>query len=340
MPIRVVRTRRRRESDASPFDTVRRAPNQAGKPPADRRQRSVFEWEPSTWSFPPSQLLPNPDLEFPPDLQLESGLFARFGQKDRQLRGAIAREASYSLKVLRIGPGGQDDIPGSEFTTDLGATIASDEQYASAFRRAAPLTIGATAPAPEKSPFFLTVREVIETDKSQTIDLRLRSSSDTGQVFSGTSVIVIDPEPFLVAQIRVGQVDAGLAVTTEIGNWSTRAGEGAGWELNAAASGFDLALPPQGLGEEMHRHRGAGDVLPGTPADFRFTPPTIATLQASFFRQRFAEAPWNLRRILGFPGQRSPGAGVDRLRLEFLYGMPARSPTHSFVSPKQVRAWA
>ncbi|MBF8275533.1 MAG: hypothetical protein HW390_606 [Candidatus Brocadiaceae bacterium] len=33
------------------------------------------------------------------------------------------------------------------------------------------------------------------------------------------------------------------------------------------------------------------------------------------------EVPWNLRRILGYPGQRAPGAGVNSIRFELLYGM-------------------
>src|SRR5207247_1178769 len=40
-----------------------------------------------------------------------------------------------------------------------------------------------------------------------------------------------------------------------------------------------------------------------------------------YFQQRFAEPGWNLRRILGYPGQRAPGAGLIQLDFELLYGI-------------------
>jgi hypothetical protein len=44
-------------------------------------------------------------------------------------------------------------------------------------------------------------------------------------------------------------------------------------------------------------------------------------LQPSYFKQKFVEAPWKLRRGLGYAGERAPGAGIVQMDLELLYGM-------------------
>ena len=48
---------------------------------------------------------------------------------------------------------------------------------------------------------------------------------------------------------------------------------------------------------------------------------TRLVVRASEVRRRYTEPPWDLRRLFGYPGQRSPGARVESLRLELLYGL-------------------
>lgn len=245
------------------------------------------------------------------------------------------RQVKYALGVSSVEPGGQDDVPGEEFAADLGTSIDNEEEYTRHFRRDPPLVFApdtASAPSPDRAKFFVSAQETITGHDSQTITLRLRRSEQPS-ARPLSSVIVIDPHPMLVTKVEISDFGASLdaALTDELGNWTNRADVGAGWELSAGASGLDLVLPPQGVGEAMHRRTGEPDLVPadasGTgfkPLDFRFTPPARVRLQPSFFRQRFAEAPWNLRRILGYRGQRTPGAGVDEVDFELLYGMRGR----------------
>jgi hypothetical protein len=113
------------------------------------------------------------------------------------------------------------------------------------------------------------------------------------------------------------------AGTSEIAHWSSRSG--ASWQFAGAEKGFELILPPQVLGETMERYRGDFELDAGTnrtrPADFRFSPLALATIAPTDFEQRLAEPPWNLRRVLGYPGQRLPGASLTGLAFELVYGM-------------------
>jgi hypothetical protein len=246
-----------------------------------------------------------------------------------------------ALRLTTVEPGAQDPLPGEEF-------VPEDEPPergggASGFRPRPPLVIPHTALEPEQADasggFVLEARERTLDAASQTITLNLKrpegagGTGEAGGAVASDRILVIDPEPFLVARVEVPPLQRpDPLLGAEIGNWSNRSPEGAGWELRARADGFTLVLPPQGVGEEMERVLNEDSPLPdhrldledGRPADFRFSPPARFRLLASFFRQNFAEAPWNLRRILGFPGQRAPGAGVVELSFELLYGMTFR----------------
>lgn len=274
--------------------------------------------------FLPSRRLSSSTSDDIPNLpgQAESLLLAAFSNKFYDI---ALLDVSYSLKVLGFQPGGQDDVPGDDFSNDLGASAGSSDQYRAAFERGPAILISPKLDSPMESPFVLTVREMARVGKSESLDLTLRTFGQSGSVGAGDKdVIVLDPEPLLISKVHVEQFEQSLALTNEIGHWSNSTDSGTGWEMSAGAAGFDLILPPQGVGETMHRSVDARDLEPGKPADFRFTPPTIANLQPSYFRQRFADAPWNLRRILGYPGQRAPGAGVNSIRFELLYGLPGQ----------------
>ena len=73
------------------------------------------------------------------------------------------------------------------------------------------------------------------------------------------------------------------------------------------------------------RTRRLADITPGQPIGF---PVHLAggffNLRASPTPKRFVEAPWNLRRLLGYPAQSAPGAVVDEATFEMVYGLSAK----------------
>lgn len=252
-------------------------------------------------------------------------------------------ELAIRLGVLTVSPGNQDDLTGEEYAAEAEALALVDAEYDSFFRRTPSLVIATPAKPPANPTLVLDAEESAFDGNSQTVSIRLRKGglpsggSETAEEETNANerqpmdVLVLDTQPFLVAKVELEDLEHALfdAITDEIANWSNRAGDGGGgWELSAGATGFRLQLPPQGVGETMERRRG--DFPPTIDnkierrADFRFTPPALFALQSSYFRQRFAEAPWNLRRVLGYPGQRAAGAAIDDMQFELLYGLSVR----------------
>jgi ABC-type transporter Mla subunit MlaD len=130
-------------------------------------------------------------------------------------------------------------------------------------------------------------------------------------------LVVIDTEPFLVARV---QANINLEGISEVGNWTGDDPTGASWELKDLGGGFDLILPPQGVGEEFLRTYEDGQDE-NALMDYKFSPPAVFKLTRTAFQQAFSEAPWNLRRLFGFPGQRQPGMGIHALDFELMYGL-------------------
>ncbi|HKG21749.1 MAG TPA: hypothetical protein VKC34_07600, partial [Blastocatellia bacterium] len=231
------------------------------------------------------------------------------------------REVEYNIGVSAVRPGGQDDVPGDEYLSDLGMRVSEDRDYTALFRRGSPIVFNPATPAIEwKAGFILRVREATEPGSNQTIQAIL--SIAPGGPTANLEAYVLDAEPFLFGRVRAAGFQQHLAdaITTEIGNWTNRAGS-QGWELSTGAGSFSLDLPPQSVGEAMHKRLEERDVTPGNPVDFRLSPAAELRLRPSYYAQRFAEASWNLRRILGYPGQRAPGAQLDHAQFELFYGM-------------------
>lgn len=241
---------------------------------------------------------------------------------------ARLRSLSFLLAVAAIFPGGQDDVPMDSAGIDLAEDPTASSDYEKYFTRQRPLMlVDRQLKSAWDAPFALAVVEKTGPNLSQTLQLRiLRGGKDPDT--NPTRSLVLDPQPFLVAQVDASRFESDLvaSVSTELGNWSNRDVNGAAWELANGVSGFDLLLPPQGVGEAMHRRTGAGDITPTKPVDFRFTPNARLTLQPSYFAQRFAEAPWNLRRLLGSPGDPSPGAAITAMEYELFYGLYGHLP--------------
>ncbi|MBL8188585.1 MAG: hypothetical protein JNK38_11290, partial [Acidobacteria bacterium] len=268
------------------------------------------------------------------------------------------------LALFDLAPGGQDDLPGEEFVdsdvqgscgTDTTTLEELDEiKLEKRFRRDRPLLIpfpanlanALTKSSAElvadtgmrKPRFILDYEERTEAERSQTLSMRLIEYGSSNHLLGKQRLIALDTQPFLIAMVEappfVGSEREGIR---EIGNWSATAEEGASWELIGSGDGFSLFLPPQGVGEAMEKWKDFEDVPENQPIDFRFAPLAKLNLKPSPFKQRFAEAPWNLRRILGFPGQRAPGAGVQDLRFELFYGLSCQV-TYPFLRLSELDA--
>lgn len=207
------------------------------------------------------------------------------------------------------------------------------------FRRARPLVInpraGAGTNVDHQARYALRVDEQTQEQGSQTIRLSLQQKSvpSPADIYQA---IVLDNEPFLVAEVQFKPFAVFEGNTDqEVATWTNAAFEGAGWQLASYSNPITLILPPQGVGEAMEK---AKNITPGKSVDFRLSPPAEIELDPSrapkiFFdkedvgkpRQKFNEPPWNLRRIMGFPGQTSPGLEIKHLQFELLYGLSCDS---------------
>lgn len=234
------------------------------------------------------------------------------------------------IRVERASPGGQDDPPNEPFSSVLAPPSGAGgtetlTRVRDSFRRERPVVLVASDPSlADDLQFTLVARETAGPDQ-HLLKVNLSERSGAGGSGRPLPVVVIDRQPLLI-----GRVDApplrglsGADGNREVGNWSSVGFEGASWELAGAADGFALTFPPQAIGEAMEKRLGDSDIGGDKPKPilFRFGHPARFELAASYFRQNFVEPNWNLRRILGYPGQRAPGAGVSRLTFELLYGM-------------------
>lgn len=263
-----------------------------------------------------------------------------------------------ALPVTRVAVGGQDDVPGEEL--DLYGTAVGDRvdtanftsadlaEMQSAFERSVPVVIPLPSEeGPNEAPsslagFVLRARERNERpDKVRTLALdieRLASGSPGGTAPEPARVVVLDGNPFLVALVEFPEfrtIDAKTSDRT-VASWLSGGPEGASWQIRQGSEPFTLKLPPQSLGEEMVGRQGQDDTAEWDEAterkgklherlDYRLGPPAAQRLTASYYPQNFVEAPWNLRRVLGYPGQRAPGAGVRELHYELLYGLSCKA---------------
>jgi hypothetical protein len=215
--------------------------------------------------------------------------------------------------MLALMPGAQDPLPRQVLGDD---TDALDPALV------VPLGLSQAneIPVPGERPrLWLRVEETASARRPRSLALRIKMFERAEMPLTASRFLVVDRNPFLVAKVVVGPlIGQASDEDNEIAKWVGDDLDGASWEL-ANVGVFVLLLPPQGIGETMER--GSRDVDEGKAVDFRFSPPALFRLQPSYFEQRFGEVPWNLRRILGYPGQRAPGAGIVNFRFELFYGM-------------------
>jgi len=281
-----------------------------------------------------------------PKLSISDGKF--------QPGGIEFRHGEYQLPVVSTRPGSQDDPTAAGYlASDADSELQQDRSVTELLRPVRPLVIDLQSLLPNTGSttiaYVLKLTENIEPDISQTITAELRIlKGSAGATTEKISALIIDSQPLAVALVKAdGSVQP--EVTTALGNWSNKPGQSA-WELSSGAQGFQLFLPPQGMGEAMHRRAEDDDIEPGKPIDFRFTPPALVSLRIGDNLQRFSEPLWNLRRVLNTTGFLA-GAPIDQMRLELFYGVAAatnaqglrlneitaRMGNNAAVLPKKVR---
>jgi hypothetical protein len=267
--------------------------------------------------------------------------------------GAVGIDARIKFPVSKVGPGDQDALPGADTTgpDQLLADPLADPDPDPDVPLVFPLEPGSQSDQP---PVMLVADETVARGENHTLGLALKAQAKNTDTSAATaaaasppapatapklaSVLVLDPKPFRVAV--VGYRDLVMAQTdssNEIAVWNAAGENGLSWRVVDDEETVRLLLPPQVIGEAMEKNRAydpadASDPNASRPPDInekaaaaaRFGSPTRLDIDPSYFDVRYVEPGWNLRRILGYPGQRAPGSGVRDLRLELIYGMITR----------------
>lgn len=280
-------------------------------------------------------------------------------QKNSEATSRVHIDTFFS--IADVQPGGQDDPAGDDYVPenssfDTNACLAPyferkdplrqkasvaaevDRQVEAGFRRLRPVVIHVGDAPPKTGLYALRVKEDAAPLQVRAIrlDLYSQNQGDTqnkqDDMCSRNDLrraYVLDPSPFLVAEVRYPAFEGVSSDQSSIiATWNnTNPGQGAAWMLQFEQQPFCMVLPPQGLGEEMIKSFPSG-ADPNHPEDpptnalpFRLSPPAKLTIDPRSQQTSFAEAPWNLRRILGTPQDPLPGPMVNKLQYELLYGL-------------------
>lgn len=236
-------------------------------------------------------------------------------------------ELNGTLPLADVQPGGQDEPADPVAAQAVDAIAASTlpngdpALFQDSFVRGPALVLPVPPLLPSTAQFTLAWVEQCAPEKNQNQNLTLTISA-TAAGGNATDVVVIDPQPFTMARVQLpGLASTASAITNRVAVFSNSFPEGPGWRIAAGAGSFQMLLPPQGIGEEMIKGQPPVPITPDRPMQFRLTPSAVAALRTTTQLQRFAEPGWNLRRVLGYPGERAPGASVQNLSFEMLYAM-------------------
>ena len=164
---------------------------------------------------------------------------------------------------------------------------------------------------------------------SVTLNLK-HAPTPSGQLPSiPASIIALSASPLLVARITY-QVANSDAASRIIANWSTDIiGSDWSWKSDPAQPVITLSLPPQTVDEKIHVIRG--DYEPEDYLAFSFCRRADFNLTWLDTASQFGTAPWALGELLGYSGQRSPGARLISLASEFMAGVSIDA------TPRQMR---
>jgi hypothetical protein len=231
---------------------------------------------------------------------------------------ALDVDQSFAIRAFR---------PGSQDPTVLDRAMGSDARTSSLVVPVTPP--GANGPANTvQGTFLLTAVEQTSYATTQSLRLSLQRSDEDQAEPKPVDLIIIDETPLLVAHVHA---DVDLGATGELASWDSARIEGGGWELVDNGRNFDVLLPPQAVGEELLKAYSDPRVTPDPEQQlgYKFSPPAWLRLGRTPLRKRYSEAPWNLRRLLGYPGQTLPGTRLSSLEFELLYGLSATISTTS-----------
>jgi len=233
-------------------------------------------------------------------------------------------------------PGGQDDLPEDSLAapnadvlelpvcrTGILPPAATDAQKLNAeiekvFYRPKPLLINRNNAS--NAPLLFYANEQAGPGINRTVQLAVGVDTVPAPPLKTAlqQTIVIDEDPFLVAQISFPQL-LSQGSSNQIAVWNAAGDSGGKWQIPLTRSGFGLSLPSQIMGEEMIK--GLPQDFPSFPIDFRMGPPAVMAMESGPQLTAYAEVPWNLRRILGYASQTAPGVRISRLDYELLYGL-------------------
>lgn len=236
-------------------------------------------------------------------------------------------ELALTLPVHGLMPEGQDPPAGATRAAarDVTRQLLADEVRPDP---SDPLLFAKAGNAVSR--YELIVRETAGRGRDHEVRLKLRSVNDERTEAASGMVLVIDPEPFRVVGVRyVEPRSTASDEANEVAVWNAGGEGGLSWRVRDENQQIDLLLPPQVIGEAMEKNRADDatrppDIAPGKSVAARFGSPTVLSIDPTFADTGYREPGWNLRRILGFPGQRSPGARLRHLRAELVYGITTR----------------
>jgi hypothetical protein len=250
-------------------------------------------------------------------------------------------EWALQLPVTAIRPAGQDappaiaargPDPSSRLLDDASRSPdAGEPLFFPMIERAKPMS-GGNKEGDESTPAYaLVLRESVARGRNHELRLALTSAgNDAGNGIESGVVVVVDPEPFRVMAVDYTEPRTALSdQANEVAVWNNRGEGGLSWRVRDNAQTVRLRLPPQAIGEAMEKNRSEDasrppDIAPRSAAAARFGSPTLLEIDPTYADTDYREPGWNLRRILGYPGQRSPGARLRDLRVELAYGLTTR----------------
>lgn len=135
----------------------------------------------------------------------------------------------------------------------------------------------------------------------------------------------------------MARVKSDPVFSSTIGNFSGVIESDASWQLQDEVDGLELILPPQVVGEEfIHDYPSvAPQAFP-----FCFSPNAKFSLSRSVLEQNYTEAPWNLRKLLGWSNQRSLDPPFMVCNLSFFTAYKHKLMKAVFVLPNSSRQLA
>lgn len=131
-------------------------------------------------------------------------------------------------------------------------------------------------------------------------------------------VVVLDFKPMALARVT-GQSHWSSNSENQLAAWIGDSPERSSWQIEDDKDGCNLILPPQVIGEEFLENYD--QLQPGRPLKFCLSPNATFTVSRTPFAANYSESPWNLRRLMGYPGQTTPGSRLQRADFELLYGL-------------------